>query len=177
MLIYLCSRKIVKSAINRSTLTRKGYVVNRVKYKAIKTPKPTVLRICCSDPRFRIAFRDFTAQKLRLQQGEFVPINVAGGPAALAHQTEKSNDFLYLFSQITFFLRHFPSIRRIIVIGHQDCGYYTTIKGRPGRQHPEKKDLPEAVHSLEVIFANITVEAYYASFTDKTHTEIVFEEV
>jgi carbonic anhydrase len=147
-------------------------------YKAIKDPKPKAIIIRCSDPRFRIAFRDFAVEELGLNQGEFVPINVAGGPAALAHYKTKVCDFNYLMHQIVFFIKNFESIQKIIIIGHQDCGYYKTIINHPDMEDKEKKDLPRAARIISKIkFRDIKIESYYARFTDENHAEIIFEKI
>lgn len=109
------------------------------RYTAIKKPEPEAIIISCSDPRFRRAFRDFTAEELGFTQGKFIPINVAGGPAMLAHKRVKYNDFRYLIDQIQFFLNHFVSIKIVILIGHQDCRFYKTITNHPDEEDPEKK--------------------------------------
>ncbi|MCX6723119.1 MAG: hypothetical protein NT094_03560 [Candidatus Staskawiczbacteria bacterium] len=124
-------------------------------------------------------------------QGEFVPLNVGGGAAALAHQKTKPEDFDYLMRQILFFLSHFPTINEIILIGHQDCGYYRTIANHPDKDDKEKKDLPRAVKALkhQLLYPAVgsekpdqrlqylMISAYYASFVDENHAEIVFEQI
>jgi len=148
----------------------------RFRYKATNK-KPTTLKICCSDPRFRIAFCQFVRDELMLRQGEFVPINVAGGPASLAHQKTKKADFNFVFNQIIFFLKHFGSIEKIILISHEDCGFYRTIKNHQDEEDKEKKDLPRAKNILNLLLPHIAVEAYYASFADARQEEIIFEKV
>ena len=147
------------------------------KYEAITSPKPNTIIINCSDPRFKIAFRAFIIEGLELSQGEFVQINVAGGPAALAHRKTKYNGFWYLIDQIRFFLRHFESIKKIVLIGHEDCGFYKTIADHPDKKDPEKKDLPRAIEAIHETLDGREVKSYYASFTDENRAEIVFEEV
>lgn len=167
--IFVC---VTEDANNGTSVREKERAVKS--YKAIRDPKPSVLILRCSDPRFRIAFRDFTAEELGLAQGEFVPINVAGGPAALAHQKAKPEDFHYLMSQIKFFLEHFDTIRKVVLVGHQNCGYYKTID-HPDKEDKEKKDLPRATDILLHHMPGIKVESYYARFSDESRAEIVFE--
>jgi carbonic anhydrase len=143
------------------------------KYKASGS-KPKTIIIHCSDPRFEIAFYGFITEELKLSQGEFIPIVVGGGPATFAHQKTKCNDFNYLLSQILFFLEHFTLIERMVVINHQDCGYYKTITGCQGQ---EKNDIPKIVETLEVLLPHIKIESYYASFSEETCVEIIFESV
>jgi carbonic anhydrase len=146
------------------------------KYPATKAHPSTIVIHCC-DPRFGLAFRDFIGAKLGLPLCEFVPIVIAGGPAALARETTKSNDFFCLLSQIVFFMRHFKSINKIVLIGHEDCGYYSTIRNRNDKKDREKADLPKAASAIDTLLQHVEIELYYARFTDKDQTEIVFEEV
>lgn len=146
-------------------------------YRAIKDPKPKVIIIRCSDPRFKPAFRDFTGEHLRLLEDEFLRINIAGGPAALAHPRAKKYDHDFILGQIKFFMGHFPSIKEVIIIGHQDCGYYKTIDEHPDTDDKEKKDLPRAVATLSRELPEASVKAFYASFVNEDKTEIVFEKI
>jgi len=142
---------------------------------AICRPKPTMLRIACSDPRFRIAFKGFTIEHLGFQPGQFVPIDIGGGPAALAHEILLNRDFDFLMSQIKFFLGHFPTIKTVVLIGHQDCGYYKTIPDHPDLKDKEKRDLPRAVNSLRSRLSDdVQVLAYYASLE---YERIAFEDI
>ena len=75
-----------------------------------------------------------------------------------------------------FFLGHFSSIQKVIIIGHQECGYYKSIANHPDQEDKEKKDLPRAAKSIREAF-HVEVEGYYASFHDESHSEIVFERV
>lgn len=146
--------------------------MNGRNYEALHRAKKAII-IACSDPRFTTAFEEFILEELGLQKGEFVPINVAGGPAALAHTNEKFDDYMYLSGQIRFFLNHFKSIQKVIIIGHQDCGYYKTLNSK------ERDDLPKAAKTIScrVVDAAIEVECYYAKFADKNCDRIVFETI
>jgi len=146
-------------------------------YNANINPKPGTIIVSCSDPRIRTAIRRFVEEKLKLAQGEFVPINVAGGAAALAHRTKRPGDFFYIRDQIEFFCGHFTSIKRVVIIGHQDCGYYKTILNHPDKDDREKKDLPRAAEVITREIPGVTVDCYYARFLDESHAEIVFEMV
>lgn len=145
-------------------------------YRAIKNPHPKAIIIHCGDPRFRIAFREFIAEGLGLNQIEFVSIVIAGGPAALAHPRKKHGDCWFIMDQIRFFQGHFKSIEKIIVIGHQDCGYYKTID-HPDPKDREKNDLPIAADFVKKTVNAAIVKPFYANFTDENHTEIVFKKM
>ncbi|MCX6723822.1 MAG: hypothetical protein NT155_01445 [Candidatus Staskawiczbacteria bacterium] len=144
------------------------------RYRAIKNPNPKAIFIRCGDPRFRIAFRDFP-KELGFEQGDFVPIDVAGGPAALAYRRTRAADFCHMRRQIEFFLGHFRSIQLVVIIGHQDCGYYKAI-GNPAPDQ-EKLDLPKAAKTIRGMAPEAEVQSYYAKFADESREEIVFEKV
>lgn len=168
---------------DRTFTKEAGNTKNMKTYRAIVAPQPTALVIRCGDPRFRIAFLAFISDELGLKQGEFVPITVAGGPAALAHAETRAIDHSFIMKQIGFFLTHFKSIREVIIFGHQDCGYYRTIDFGPTVIDREKNDLPKAGRAInewaDAFFRDkdIKILSYYASFDDESKTGIVFETV
>lgn len=153
---------------HQESQTRKNGMNENI-YTAVQA-NPTTLVIHCSDPRFQVAFGEFIQKGLRLSQGQFVPIIVGGGPASLVH-LEMTNNLSYLNGQIRFFLHHCPNIGRIVVINHEDCGYYKTIPGRPN----EKDDLTNIVGALTADMGDMEIVAYYARFTDDSHTATAFE--
>jgi carbonic anhydrase len=95
----------------------------------------------------------------------------------LAHPKARKSDHDFILGQIKFFLGHFPSLQTVIIVGHQDCGYYKTIENHDDPVDKERKDLPKAVKTLSRELPGITVKAFYASFTDETMTAVIFEEV
>lgn len=146
-------------------------------YKAIKE-KPTTLIIHCLDPRFQSALNCFF-NDLGLSSGQFVPIVVAGGPAALSNPVMTS-ETQCLSNQIVFLLRYFLSIKSIILINHENCGFYTKIPNPNGKIDREKNDLPIAARVVaDLIFVNdiqdVEVKIFYAKFTNTDKGEIVFE--
>lgn len=168
---------IFKSTIIGGTSTKGENDVPKGAYRAIAHAKPTCCRVCCSDPRFRNAFRDWTIDELGLNQGQFVPINIAGGPAVLAHKDKMPDQYEFLMEQIKFFLHHFPSINKVVIVGHEDCGFYSRIPGHPDLTHKEKKDLHRAVTALSKELNDIEILASYAFFADDAKTVICFENV
>lgn len=168
------------SAESRTFTMREELRAMKKKFPAINNPKPEVIVIHCSDPRFRIAFRRFISRRLKLVGGKFVPINIAGGPAALANRETKLGEWHFLVGQIMFFLSHFETVKKIVVIGHEDCGYYKTVY--TAGDDREKRDLPKAASSLRIELArkpatcDVEVACYFASFADENRTQIVIEE-
>ena len=149
------------------------------RYEAV-IAHPKVLLIHCSDPRFQVAFNGFIQGELGLKPGEFVAIVGAGGPGALAHPatTSKMQD---LKDQIVFFLKHFPSIKKVVLINHQDCGFYELIPNPQNKkENRERDDLPTAAEAVSYKLSaegiqGIVVEAYYAKFANANHDSIIFE--
>lgn len=145
-------------------------------FPAVKNPKPCAVAIYCLDPRFSDAFDGFIKEGLDLQRWEVIPIIIAGGPAPLAHQKEMSTRARMLIRQLIFLFEHFPSIKRVIAIGHQDCGYYKVIPDKGNTVDREKDDLKGIIFSLGLFVPEgVTIEAHYAYFADKGRTKIAFQ--
>jgi hypothetical protein len=155
-----------------------GLLIYRCWFKPAEAPKkdavkPRAIVIFCSDPRFQEKIAEFIKKKLELRPGEFVPISIGGGPASLANTTTRYYDFKFLKDQIEFFSKHLPTIQEIVLIGHEDCGYYNKILKLPGR---EKSDLSAARNTIGE-FCSKPVWLYYARFSSEDRTEIAFDQV
>jgi carbonic anhydrase len=149
-----------------------------VSYGAPKGVQPTTVIVHCPDPRFEFAFTEFPMKELGLRPGEFVRCPRKGGPVSLAHPEKLRQEHNALMAEILFFLNHFPTIGRLVNIGHQDCGFYRGIPDHPDTEDKEKKDLPRAKRNLLKIFpTRVQIAGYYAQFTDNTQTQISFEAV
>jgi carbonic anhydrase len=70
---------------------------------------------------------------------------------------------------------HFSSIHEIIIFGHENCGYYKTIPNKHHTKDREENDLSKAIEAIHKNVGEIKVKAFYASFADDNHTEIVFK--
>ena len=152
---------------------------SEVTFPAIVDPKPTVEAIYCVDPRFQLAFEGFLTQTLGLRRGmDVVEPTVAGGPAPLAHPMEMKSRCRYLIRQTIFMCSHFP-INTVVLIGHEDCGYYGIIPQNGSvSKCREKDDLPIAASMLGLVIPErVSIEAYYAYFVDKKRTRIAFEKI
>ena len=147
-------------------------------YLAAPNPEPKAIVIYCFDPRFRKAFTGFIEEELGLQPWEFIPLTIAGGPAPLAHPEEMFNRCRTLIRQMMFTCEHFKSIKKIILIGHQDCGYYSIVPSNGDKEEREKKDLPIAAKLLKLMIPEgTTIEMYYAHFEDAERTQISFQPI
>ena len=159
--------------------------VRRV-YAAIADPKPTAIVIHCSDPRFQGAFEQFTEHELGLKTGEFIPIIVGGGAGVLGHPEQLPKEFKFIKERLEHYHQIFPTARRIVLINHEGCRYYQSLKARtlgllgsrlatgPGYA---REDLSLVAKAFQHFLAHLgyTVELYYAKFADPEHTRIEIE--
>ena len=141
---------------------------------------PTTLVVHCSDPRFQLAFCCFIPRELdNFRQA--VPIVVPGGPAPLANPM-MAREKQVLEGQIIFFLKHFPSIKLVALINHEDCGFYKEISNPTGRENREREDTPIAAQAVAGRIASegiegVKVAAFYARFDNIDESKISFEEM
>lgn len=150
--------------------------------------KPQVIIVHCSDPRFQGAFHRFIEEELGLGKGEFVPFVVGGGAGVLAHPERLPKEFKFMKERFEVFRQNYPSIKRIVLINHQDCAYYRTLKQRVlgvlGQraqfllQQP-REDMAVIGQVFDRFLSHLgySLELYYAKFTDDTCSQVVFERI
>jgi hypothetical protein len=157
-------------------------------YEVIQAPQPQAIVVHCSDPRFQQAFEQFIQNELGLAKGQYVPIVVGGGAGVLARPQDLPKEFKFLRDRLELHGGLFPSIRRLILINHQDCQYYASLTGRLlGFLGPRAKsladqsrdDLPAVVRIVARLLShlNLSVEVYYAHFTDDARAHVTFEKI
>ena len=145
-------------------------------YPATREPKPKVLLICCYDPRFDAALREFVDGHLNLPPGEVVTIRIAGGLTILAYAKRKPDDFFCFVKQLLFTFKHFKHLEKVVIIAHQDCGYYEEIYESDKPKNQEKVDLVVEARVVADLPPHLKVEAWFASFTGDNPQRIVFEQ-
>ena len=157
-------------------------------YAAVLDPKPSAIVIHCSDPRFQGAFEQFIEHELHLTTGQYIPIIVGGGAGVLGHPEQLPKEFKFLKERLEHYYRIFPTARRIILINHEGCRYYESLKARtlgvlasrfgiaPGHS---REDLSLVARTFRLFLGHLgySVEFYYAKFTDPEHTRIELERV
>jgi hypothetical protein len=125
-----------------------------------------VLVIHCGDYRFQAAFQEFLNGGLSLD-GKYDLMVIPGGPLSLTLV-----EYLPKFSWASWkWLRFFTeqhNIRKLILIQHQDCGFYKTMphhlhSSREPRERQEQ-DLRRVRDTTKKDFPQLTVEAYYAGW-------------
>ncbi|HAL57584.1 MAG TPA: hypothetical protein DCP63_14230 [Bacteroidetes bacterium] len=155
-------------------------------YDAIVS-EPAAIIVHCSDPRFQKAFREFINIELGMTEGSYVPLVISGGVGSLSEPLKLPKEFKFMKERIEQFLRRFNSIKRIILINHEDCRHYELIRSAIGslflnrvRDMMERQTIDLRAVSrtlLGLLGVKIEVEMYYARFTGSDRKKIVFEEV
>jgi hypothetical protein len=157
-------------------------------YAAVQDPKPEAIVVHCSDPRFQIAFEQFIANELGLAKGEFIPLVIGGGPGVLSHPEQLPKEFKFIKERFELYRTHFPSIRRVILINHEDCKYYQSLRTKlshllgarfKGVAEQAREDLGLLARICDRLLAHLglSVDLYYAKFADAEHSKAVFEKV
>jgi hypothetical protein len=155
-------------------------------YPAVTHPHPEAIVVYCSDPRFQIAFDQFVTRELHLARGEYFPLIVGGGAGVLAHPEQLPKEFKFMKERFELYRGLFPSIRRIVMINHEDCRYYDSLKRRlagflggrlrfgPEQAHDDLR-LLSAVCGRLLQHLGVSIELYYARFETPEHKSILFE--
>lgn len=125
-----------------------------------------VLAIHCGDYRFQSAFREFLVQTLGLE-GKYDLMVIPGGPLSLTLAEYLPKFSWASWKWLRFFVEH-HEIRRLILIQHQDCGFYKTMphhlhSSTDPRQRQEQ-DLRRATAALKKDFPSLAVELFYATW-------------
>lgn len=125
--------------------------------------------ILCADHRIHI-WSAVKRQGLLLPGRKFDKLCGYGAQIYLAYPHELERDYNWLAHQLRFGTKTFPPAenrkKRVVLIGHRKCGYYSNIPKRPSEDE-EKDDIlrsAEAVRRLSR--GTVDVEAYYAARND-----------
>lgn len=157
-------------------------------YEAMPEVTPQAVVVYCSAPRFQVAFDQFIERELGLTKGQFIPLVVAGGAGVLAHPERLPKEFKFMRERFELFRRNYPSIKRVVLINHEDCAYYRMLAEKipaflrdhgDGENHRPRGDmgLVGAVFGRLLAHLGLQIELYYAHFTGPDHTGIAFDRV
>ncbi len=148
---------------------------------------PRAIVIHCSDPRFQKAFADFIRTELGLGDGEYIPLVISGGIASLSEPLKLPKEFKFMKERIELFLERFHSIKRIILINHEDCRHYDELKSVLGRLFLQRVQSwgEKQVNDLKTVskmlldyaVPGLKVELYYAHLCGADKSTVVFEKV
>ena len=131
-------------------------------------PHVDTLCVYCSDGRFAVQ----TAEFLDGCVGGAVcdRLVLPGGPGSLAGQAAAWRQGEVLGESLRF-LQRAHDLKRVILIAHEDCGFYKGILGlRPGPEMEacQLEDLQKAVASVRGFASAVEVEAYFARVVEET---------
>ncbi len=134
---------------------------------------PTAAALYCSDGRFGDQCEDFLRGGLGLPR--FDRLVVPGGAACLAGHFAAYREEEAVASQLEFLIS-VRSMRRVILIAHENCAFYAVrLEVSPidlvERQH---EDLAKAATRLRELHRELIVEAYFAWGSDG---QVTFERV
>lgn len=136
-----------------------------------------VLVIACSDGRWRSQTLDFVTNELRLDP-HFHMVEVPGGVEPLTLLDLVPKDFNFLRRRVDMLVQ-LHRIRRIILVAHQDCGWYLQRKIGPVSADIRSRQTADLRHvraRARDLFGDVAVEAYYARL-DSGASQVVFETV
>ena len=161
---------------------------NAIVYEAMPDAAPQAIVVYCSTPRFQMAFDQFIEKELGLAKGQFIPLVIAGGAGVLAHPERLPKEFKFMRDRFELFRKNYPSIRRIVLINHEDCAYYRMLTEKipaflrrhaDSEHHAARDDLGPiaAIFTRLLAHLGVQVELYYARFADADHTQVTFDRV
>jgi len=125
-----------------------------------------VLVVHCSDHRFQAGFREFLDQGLKLGENYDLLI-IPGGPQCLT-LIEYLPKFAWAGGRWLSFLVEQHELKRLILIAHQDCGWYKSLPlhlhSSPEPRDRQEEDLRRAQRWLAKEFPELHLELYYAGW-------------
>jgi hypothetical protein len=151
----------------------------------VERTETDVLVVHCSDHRFQAGLRQFLDQALGLK-ANYDMLAVPGGPQCLADVAHLPK-FAWVSRKWFRFLVEAHSLKRAILIAHQDCGWYKRLAeyeaggasggGRPDQRQRQEHDLRLVRDALRSDFPKLNVELYYAGWdaADRVRIEATAE--
>jgi hypothetical protein len=157
-------------------------------YEALPTVHPEAAVVYCGDPRLQTAFIPFIENELGLHRGRYIPVVVGGGAGVLANPERLPKEFKFMKDRFELIHRAFPSVKRAVLINHEDCIYYRMLAEKiPGflrgdaaglRNRPgEDMNLIAEVFNRLLSHLGMKAELYYGKFTDADHSKMTFDRV
>lgn len=118
--------------------------------------------IYCSDGRFGEQMDDFLHNALELPR--YDRLIIPGGAACLAGHLASSHEEYALAGQLRFLIS-VHRLRRVVLIAHRDCAYYSEcLRVLPARLLQQQlEDLAEAAERIRGLSSDLKVDAYFAS--------------
>lgn len=143
-------------------------------YTLVCEPTDTLV-IYCSDHRFQQAFGDFGKDCIRPNKN-FDLIAFPGATQMLAFGETMPKLTNALLRPIKF-LVEYHGIKRIVIIAHEDCGWYANFVPQffniiGSMRDRQEKDMEHARRVLKELFPGVAVDLYYASIEPEDRIKI-----
>lgn len=128
-------------------------------------PLPTThintLALYCSDGRFAEQFNQFLVKQLNIDYCD--RLVVPGGPGVLAHQSDTQTQARATAEQLQFLIAA-HNIQRVILIFHEDCGYYKACAhvNNDQMQAQQQSDMKIVLKQVNSMADNLNIETYIA---------------
>ncbi len=136
-----------------------------------------VLVVHCSDHRFQVGLHEFLNDGLHLN-GNYDLLVIPGGPQCMT-LVEYLPKFSWAAWKWFRFLVDAHHIKRLILIAHQDCGWYKELPfhlhGSSNPRDRQEEDLARVRRALGKDFPTLLVELYYAGWEE--NGRVTFEAV
>jgi len=127
-----------------------------------------VLVVHCSDYRFQSGIREFLDEGLGLR-ANYDRLVVPGGPQCLV-EVSALPKFAWASRKWSRMLIKAHSLKRLVLIAHQDCGWYKWLEEwQPTRGAVRKKqedDLRAARCTALQLVPSLTADLFYAGWND-----------
>jgi hypothetical protein len=152
-------------------------------HKVTKGVKPEAIVVYCSQADLQAPFQEFIEETLFLPKGRHIPHVVAGGAGVLARPDILPDEFGVTQKRLEFFLGEAKSVRRIVLISHEDCLWYdkwlsaTLGFAQPPEQAFEDLKLMPQIFATQLAHLGVQPESYYARYAGKDRERLQFERV
>jgi hypothetical protein len=134
----------------------------------INRTEPEVLVLRCSDHRFQAGYDEFLNERLKLASN-YDLLAIPGGPQSLT-LAEYLPKFAWAGWRWFRFLLEKHAPKRIVLIAHQDCGWYKKLPASLFRftdlRNRQEDDLRRARNLLLREVSHLQVELYFASWDE-----------
>ena len=134
----------------------------------IERAETEVLAIHCSDHRFQAGLREFLDERLGLH-ANYDGLVVPGGPQCLV-EVNALPKFSWASRKWLRMLIQAHSLKRLVLIAHQDCGWYKWLEEwQPTRgpvRRKQEEDLRAASRAALQLVSGLTVDLFYAGWSD-----------
>jgi hypothetical protein len=117
--------------------------------------------VYCSDGRFGEQFDDFLHHGLELPR--YDRLALPGGAACLAGHLLAFREEEALCDQLRFLVRA-HGLQRVVLVAHQDCGFYAERLHVPPAQREarQREDMQTAIQRVRSLAPGVQVEGFFA---------------